>query len=57
MDAQFHKEGSPANGGILGVTTDYIVSDSFANMRTTSYSVMALLRYAGAVDSYYFIEN
>ena len=54
---QFRKSGSPADGAFLGVSQVYELSNTLANMRITSYAIMALLRYAGAVDPYYFFDT
>lgn len=50
---QVRDEGHPAYGAFLGVDSNYEVS-SEANTRTGAYSIMALFRYAGVADPYYF---
>ena len=57
IERQYCKADSTGNGGFFGVSVDYKVSDTMINMRTTSYSVMGLLRYAGASDPYYFFAK
>lgn len=57
LDRQYRKAGSTGDGGFFGVSVKYEVSDFLLNMRTTSYAVMGLLRYAGASDLYYFFPG
>jgi hypothetical protein len=56
LNRQFRKINSPADGAFLGVNQAYEVSNTLANMRSTSYAIMALLRYSGAIDPYYFLD-
>lgn len=46
-----------ARGAFRGFTDNYVVSDEAANGRTGAYSIMALLRYAGAQDNIYYFEK
>jgi hypothetical protein len=57
LDRQCCKINSSGNGGFFGVSVNYEISDIMINMRTTSYAVMGLLRYAGASDPYYFFTK
>lgn len=52
LELQYRKELSPANG----IFRESPKGDGVANLRTISYSLMALLRYAGAKDSTYFFK-
>ncbi len=44
-------------GAFRGFTDDYVISSEAANGRTGAYSIMALLRYAGAEDNIYFFNK
>jgi hypothetical protein len=49
---------SPADGAFLGYSRKgYTVSDYEANTRTGAYAIMALLRYVGASDPFYFFAD
>ncbi len=59
IGTQVRRDGDPADGAFLGFDgpDSYELSDTIANARTGAYAIMALLRHAGAVDPYYFIEK
>jgi hypothetical protein len=48
--------GDKADGAFFGMTDKYEVSTVCANARTAAYAIMALLRYAGAVDNIYYFN-
>ncbi|MBN1900282.1 hypothetical protein JW926_03035 [Candidatus Sumerlaeota bacterium] len=56
MNLQFQDADNPARGAFRGFNESYVVSDFF-NARTGAYSVMGLLRYAGAADPFYFFDG
>lgn len=47
-------QGDPADGAFRGFSEQYILSDDTANIRAGAYAILALLRYAGVTDRYYF---
>jgi len=59
IETQVRKPGDPADGAFLGFSgaNEYELSDTLANARTGAYAILGLLRRAGAVDPYYFLDR
>lgn len=55
LSLQIHEEGI-AKGGFRGVDNQTYRVAHCSNSRTTSYSIMGLLRYAGMRDPFFFFE-
>jgi rhamnogalacturonyl hydrolase YesR len=56
LQIQKNAPGDQADGAFFGMTDEYEVSTVCANARTAAYAIMALLRYAGAVDNIYYFD-
>jgi rhamnogalacturonyl hydrolase YesR len=56
LKIQKDASGDKADGAFFGMTDQYEVSTVCANARTAAYAIMALLRYAGAVDNIYYFD-
>jgi hypothetical protein len=55
LSLQVQDSESPAFGAFRGFNHLDVIGNC-SNSRTAAYAIMALLRYAGAVDSYYFFD-
>jgi len=51
---QWRAPGKSGDGAFIGFSNSYAAKHATATMRTTGYAVLALLRYAGKVDDFYF---
>ncbi|MCD4825173.1 MAG: hypothetical protein K8S55_11240 [Phycisphaerae bacterium] len=57
LKQQVRQPSNPSDGAFLGMDDEYVVSKTMAHCRTAAYAIMALLRYAGATDPFYFLEK
>jgi hypothetical protein len=56
LSMQVRQPGHPNDGAFFGYSEpQYTVDRRTANLRTGAYSIMGLLRYAGAIDDYYYV--
>ena len=56
LNLQIHAPGSDSDGAFCSLEGENEVCGKSSNIRTAAYAIMALLRCAGAQDSYYFFE-
>lgn len=55
LDLQIKRPGKAGNGAFAGFDSKNQVSTTQANMRSTAYAILALLKYAGNKDEIYFV--